>query len=166
MLLEGGYGNDLYDPGGETKYGISKLAAPELDIKNLTLDKAGDWYRANYWMPLCCHFVSDGRVCFELFESAVNFDPPKAPRRATEIVQGALILLGADLGFDGEMGPQTVKAINGFADVQSLLKLMNGLQLATLLVGQQGKGEFIDLVKARKSVLRRYLKGWLRRIDL
>jgi len=40
LQAEGGYVNDHYDPGGETKYGISKRAFPHLDIKNLTKKKA------------------------------------------------------------------------------------------------------------------------------
>jgi lysozyme family protein len=172
MTLEGGYSNDPNDQGGHTKYGISRLAAPELDIKNLTLDQAREWYRENYWIPLYCSFISDGRICFELFESAVNFDPPKFPKRATSIAQGALILLGGHTGpplqikFDGTMGPQTVKALNGFVDIRALLKLMNGLQLAALLVGSKGADEFIALVKDRKPVLQRYLKGWLKRVEM
>jgi len=47
--LEGGYVNDPKDPGGETKYGISKRANPDEDIKNLTLDRAKQIYRMKYW---------------------------------------------------------------------------------------------------------------------
>jgi lysozyme family protein len=52
--LEGGYGNDPDDPGGETKYGISKRAYPEVNIKTLTLDQAKSIYRFDYWEPLRC----------------------------------------------------------------------------------------------------------------
>ena len=34
---EGGYVNNSRDPGGETNFGISKRAYPNVDIKNLTL---------------------------------------------------------------------------------------------------------------------------------
>src|SRR5690606_28008981 len=37
---EGGYVNNPSDPGGETKYGISKRSYPELDIANLTQEDA------------------------------------------------------------------------------------------------------------------------------
>ena len=33
---EGGYVNDPYDKGGETKFGIAKRWYPDVDIKNLT----------------------------------------------------------------------------------------------------------------------------------
>ena len=37
---EGGYVNDPKDLGGETKYGITKRFYPDVDIKNLTKEKA------------------------------------------------------------------------------------------------------------------------------
>ena len=40
---EGGYVNDPRDPGGETKYGISRRAYPGEDIAGMTL--AGWWAR-------------------------------------------------------------------------------------------------------------------------
>jgi hypothetical protein len=46
---EGGYVNDPADPGGETKYGISKNANPRVDIKNLTKADAKKIYHDKYW---------------------------------------------------------------------------------------------------------------------
>lgn len=46
---EGGYVNDPDDPGGETKWGISKRSYPGVDIKNLTKDQAKEIYRRDYW---------------------------------------------------------------------------------------------------------------------
>ena len=51
---EGGYVNDPKDPGGETNYGISKRAYPDVDIKNLTEDGAKDIYRRDYWEKYRC----------------------------------------------------------------------------------------------------------------
>mgnify|MGYP000868655196 CR=1 FL=1 len=53
-LVNGGYTNDPNDPGGETKWGISKRAHPKLDIPNLTLDQAADIYEREYWQPAGC----------------------------------------------------------------------------------------------------------------
>jgi lysozyme family protein len=49
---EGGYVNNPADPGGETKYGISKRAHPTVDIAALTVEDAKKIYRRNYWDPL------------------------------------------------------------------------------------------------------------------
>lgn len=46
---DGGYTNDPNDPGGETKWGISKQAHPDLDIKNLSLDRAFVTYKQDYY---------------------------------------------------------------------------------------------------------------------
>jgi hypothetical protein len=54
LKWEGGYTNDKDDPGGETKYGISKRSYPDLDIKNLTLGKAKEIYKRDYWDRLNC----------------------------------------------------------------------------------------------------------------
>ena len=54
MQFEGGsrYTNDADDPGGETKYGISKRSNPDLDIARLTKDQAKEIYRQRYWGPI------------------------------------------------------------------------------------------------------------------
>lgn len=51
LLWEGNdkYTNDPDDPGGETRFGISKRAHPNEDIKNLTYERAAQIYRAGYW---------------------------------------------------------------------------------------------------------------------
>jgi len=46
---EGGYVFDPDDPGGMTKYGISKRSYPMLDIKSLTRDQAVAIYYRDYW---------------------------------------------------------------------------------------------------------------------
>lgn len=54
MKFEGGaaYTNDPDDPGGETKYGISKRANPDIDVRNLTKEGAKAIYRTRYWNPV------------------------------------------------------------------------------------------------------------------
>ena len=48
---EGGYVNDPYDKGGETKYGIAKRWYPDIDIKALTKNDAVNIYYNEYWRP-------------------------------------------------------------------------------------------------------------------
>ena len=68
---EGNYVNDPRDPGGETKYGISKRAYPNEDIANLTLDRAMFLYERDYWHPLLTHNLPP-KFHFLAFECAVN----------------------------------------------------------------------------------------------
>lgn len=71
LRWEGGYVNDPADPGGETKYGISKRAFPKLDIKNLTKEKAAEIYQQNYWIPTGCEKMELG-MAIAAFDAAVN----------------------------------------------------------------------------------------------
>jgi lysozyme family protein len=68
---EGGYVNDPQDPGGETKYGISKRAYPKEDIKNLTIDRAYELYKRDYWDKCGCDNYDFPLAC-SVFDAAVN----------------------------------------------------------------------------------------------
>jgi lysozyme family protein len=68
---EGGYVNDPKDPGGETNWGISKRAYPQLDIRALTRDDARRIYRADFWDRVHGDEMYDG-VAFQTFDFAVN----------------------------------------------------------------------------------------------
>lgn len=67
----GGYTNDPNDLGGETKFGISKRAYPDLDIKNLTAEKALEIYARDYWDKCACDAIPFP-LCVVVFDSAVN----------------------------------------------------------------------------------------------
>lgn len=54
---DGAYTNDPKDPGGETKFGISKRANPTLDIKNLSLPSAYTVYFDQYWTKFGCDLL-------------------------------------------------------------------------------------------------------------
>jgi lysozyme family protein len=68
---EGGYVNSVSDPGGETNWGISKRAFPDVDIANLTREGAIALYKTHYWDPLAPYGLS-GLYKKVAFESAVN----------------------------------------------------------------------------------------------
>lgn len=77
LRWEGGYVNHPNDPGGETNFGISKRAFPNIDIKNLTVEQAKEIYNKKYWMPMDCHKLPDA-MALAVFDSAVNCGVTKA----------------------------------------------------------------------------------------
>lgn len=119
---EGGYVNDSRDPGGETKYGISKRAYPGEDIAGLTLDRAKAIYLRDYWGPAGCDGVPHG-IRFDLFDMAVN----SGVKPAVRTLQRAAGL--KDREVDGVLGPRTLQAVQVMPDSR-LVARFNGARLA------------------------------------
>ncbi len=80
--LEGGYVNDPNDPGGETKYGISKRYNPGIDIKSLTLDQARTIYLNKYWTPAGCDNLPYP-IDMVTFDRSVLYGPANAKKWAS-----------------------------------------------------------------------------------
>jgi lysozyme family protein len=74
---EGGYVDDPQDPGGETKYGISKRAYPNVDIKNLTRDGAITLYFYDYWQKYFA-WIADPDMRAKAFNMGVLMGPQTA----------------------------------------------------------------------------------------
>lgn len=71
LRTEGGYVNDPVDRGGETNFGISARANPDIDVANLTRDQAKEIYRQRYWEPIKADNLPED-VRHIAFDSAVN----------------------------------------------------------------------------------------------
>lgn len=84
---EGGYVNDPRDPGGETKFGISKRSYPMLKISSLDLDTAKAIYRQDFWNVLGeeCHPA----IRFQAFDFAVNSGINTALRKLQKVLHVA-----------------------------------------------------------------------------
>ena len=107
---EGGYVNDPTDKGGETNFGISKRAYPNLDIFNLTEDDAIDIYWDDYWVRGKCDKVP-GKLQPIYFDMCVNF----GIRGAVKVLQETANGKGANIEVDGGIGPNTIKAIKNLS---------------------------------------------------
>ena len=112
---EGGYVNDSADKGGETNMGISKRAYPNEDIKNMTIERAGEIYREDYWDKIKGDTLPAG-VDYVTFDSAVNH----GPRNAGIFLQRAVNRAGRKLAVDGSIGPITIQTVQG-CDRQGLI---------------------------------------------
>lgn len=100
LKMEGDYTVDPNDPGGETKFGISKKAYPSLDIKNLTVEEAREIYHRDYWLPCSCDDLPSA-FSISVFDCAVNQGTGKAKR---------LLQIALDVTVDGVIGPKTIEA--------------------------------------------------------
>lgn len=107
---EGGYVNDPRDPGGETKYGISKRAYPACDIKNLTKDDAKAIYKRDYWDRLP---VLPDRLAGIVFDCAVNTGIARAVR---------LLQMAVGTEPDGKWGPASEAALERTGEADAIAK--------------------------------------------
>jgi len=101
---EGGYVNDVYDAGGETKYGISKKTFPDLDIKNLTMEEAIEIYERFYWIPSKAEKLPE-EIQDVYFEMVVNMGQKKAVRTLQRACNSKI---RPKLKVDGKIGPMTI----------------------------------------------------------
>lgn len=136
---EGGYVFDSRDPGGETKFGISKRQYPNLDIRNLTLADAKAIYRRDYWDRAQCDKLHPD-LAFDLFDGAVNSGIGQSIRWLQRAV---------GVADDGVIGPLTLAQIQRLDDTSALRARFNGHRL-----------EFMT----RLSTFDVFGKGWSRRI--
>lgn len=110
---EGGYVNHPDDPGGETKFGISKRSYPSVDIAALTRDQARDIYRRDFWDRIQGDDLHDG-VAFQTFDFAVNSGIETAVRH-----------LQRSLGVadDGIWGPVSAAAARATSETDQIMRL-------------------------------------------
>lgn len=135
---EGGYVNHPSDPGGETKYGISRRSYPQEDIAGLTIERAKAIYLRDYWGPAGCDAVPDA-LRFDLFDMAVNSGVKAAARMLQKVVGETE---------DGVIGPRTLQAVRGMP-APRLVARFNGCRL-----------EFMASLPTWPS----FGRGWARRI--
>lgn len=112
---EGGYTDNPKDPGNwtggrvgagqlkGTKYGIAANTYPDEDIKNLTLERAKELYRRDYWAMIRADDMPP-EIRHPLFDAAVN----AGYVQATKWLQRAV-----GVAEDGVIGTITIRAING-----------------------------------------------------
>lgn len=144
LLWEGGLVDDPSDPGGQTKFGISKRAFPDLDIANLTQLQAAQIYHELYWMLMRGDDLPRV-VAFVLFDFAVNSGVPRAIRS-----------LQQSLGVrrDGEFGPITLAALHVSKKRPNIL--------ATEIL--QSRADHYVRLATDFPRHRKHIRGWSRRL--
>jgi lysozyme family protein len=157
---EGGYVDNPLDPGGETKYGISKKQYPKVDIKNLDEQAAKEIYKKDF-LPSAEVNYGKNEFAFKMADIGIN----AGPRMATEIMQRSLNTIARwysiesiDLDEDGLMGSGTRKAYNKIISNPD-----NRKDLMALIVANQNRyyaGEEFNTKTISKEQVAEFGKGW------
>jgi lysozyme family protein len=144
LKWEGCYSCDPDDPGGETKWGITKRDHPGLEIAMLTKEQAGEIYRRDYW-----HFdsIDSQAVANKVFDLAVNC----GPKTATRLLQQALVSISRVVAVDGSLGQETLWAANSMPESELLAAL------------RENAKEHYEKLVAHNPKLNKFLHGWLKR---
>lgn len=127
---EGKFTNDRQDRGnwttgvigkGElkgTKYGISAMTYPDLDIKSLSLEQAKNIYKRDWWDKINADQI-DSALVFQVWDFAINAGMGTAKRKL-QLAVGVLD--------DGVIGNLTIQAINK-AELNDILLKFNAERL-------------------------------------
>lgn len=171
---EGGYSNNLNDPGGETYRGISRrywpvwsgwgMISAAMKKLNPSLDQAGikkldwllaqdlvlqqavhDFYRSKFWNPLYENIASQS-VATKIFDEAINLGV-----EAVQCLQQALVACGYPIQIDGKFGGGTLNAVNTVGQKELMPRFVDALS-----------GHYI--AEAKKNPKKKtFLAGWLNR---
>jgi lysozyme family protein len=124
LAREGGYGNDLDDPGGETYKGVARKMHPEwagwklidtmkeysnfpenLDSNPGIQQAIFNFYQSEYWVPIKGDLIASQKMATSIFDFAVNAGIGTSSALAQKVV-------GVDA--DGIIGKNTVARLNIF----------------------------------------------------
>lgn len=126
IASEGGFSNNIHDPGGITQCGVTKrsweawvgYSVTEQDMRQLTPAKVAPFYRSQYWNAIHGDsFPISLALC--LFHVAVN----AGPKRAATMLQG---IVGAVP--DGAIGAATQAAVRTWLSARGEKALVEAYQ--------------------------------------
>ena len=155
---EGAYDDDPDDRGnwtsgivgiGElngTKYGIAAFVYPHLDIKKLSLEKAKEIYRRDYWGERCDSLPPG--IDYIYFDMCVN----NGKFAATKLLQRAAATYP-----DGIWGPKTEAAINESdpaALIEAISSYRNSYYHSLKMFWKYGNGWLKRVARVRQDALK------------
>jgi lysozyme family protein len=152
LRWEGGFVDDPDDPGGRTNKGVTqktynawrkKHGLAQADVLNINEKEIDEIYAEGYWVPPHCPELARNLDLIQ-FDTAVNM----GVRRAIRILQE-----GIGCKPDGQFGPITAAAVRN-CDPYTTMKAYCDIR----------EGFYRRLVE-RKPKLKKFLRGWLNRLN-
>ena len=145
LRWEGGLVDHASDPGGLTNFGIAQRSHPDVDIRNLTEEKAKDIYRESYWNKVHGDSLAPA-VALAVMDYAVNSGTSRSSKTLQKVV-------GA--GQDGAIGPATLAKVAAAVE-------KDGEHAVAQAVVMERVAFLCNLVK-RKPEMLVFLHGWMKR---
>jgi len=158
--FEGGYVNDPDDPGGATNLGVTLAVfkeharsllniSPSIDaLKDMTDDQAGKIYKAQYWDRIFGDQIEFQPLADIMFDFYVN-----AGGHAVELLYKVLNHLGGS------------HDVLPWLDISAVRSLQHHDVQEVYMHYKEGRKSYYRTLAQEHPVLRRFLKGWLRRVD-
>lgn len=112
MGHEGAYTPGKGDPGGETKWGISKRSYPHLDIQSLTRDGCKVIYKRDFWDRVA---IASPALRYQVFDFAVNSGIDTAVRKLQQVL---------GVADDGVWGPVSAAALARAEESDLLMRFL------------------------------------------
>lgn len=154
LRWEGGFVDDPVDPGGRTNQGVTQVVydtwrkrqgfQDSKDVKQISAEEVHAIYENDYWRPPGCN-VLEGPLDLVQFDTAVNM----GVGRAVRFLQSAV-----GCKEDGSFGPNTREHVSGCKDIGKLINDYCDARQA-----------FYERLVEKKPELKKFLKGWLNRLN-
>lgn len=163
---EGGLQCDRDDPGnwtggkvgsgrpGCTKFGIATNTYPLVDIRNLTLAKAAELYRRDFWNPLRLYELESQALATEIFDTAVNCGVGTGGNMVLQLVN---IFGPAHYKLTGRVNAEQIEWIN-----QYTRKKTNRTTFWRALNVLQGS-RYLEIIRKNPRMMK-YCNSWFSRV--
>lgn len=158
---EGGYTDDVDDPGGATNFGITQrdldkwtldLHMPDR-VKELLKSDAARYYKYLWWDKYHYNNFTSLEIATKIFNLSVNI----GPQEAASLLQEALQWSGYGIKVDGVIGPKTFAATNEMC--------LHGREEDLHVELNEEVSHYYEHITEENPKLLKFLKGWLRRAE-
>ncbi|MET3352391.1 UNVERIFIED_ORG: lysozyme family protein [Xanthobacter viscosus] len=138
---EGGKDDDKRDPGGRTAYGVTQArynqylrdqGRPRADVWDITVRERVAIWRTYYWDVMRADELPAG-LDYAVFDGGVNSGPAQAAKWLQRAVNDVRAKSGeGPILVDGQMGTNTLAAVNRIDDIDAVIAAMQDRRLAML----------------------------------